>query len=156
MVYLDFKGIGVEATVEMKQHLYKDLKNDKRTRLEKKAIVTVRFWNLIIGNGDLTFIKSIFQFFMSSYWKRTSKEGSKIVFEKELFYDNRHEAPQSLHFTARQKGKEHFLQIILKDRGMSTNEIYLDGQEVIMLDIAIGKAISLLAPDEIDLTPPTY
>ena len=38
------------------------------------------------------------------------------------------------------------MQIILKKAGETVNEIYLDGQETIMLDIAIAKAIALLTP----------
>jgi len=40
------------------------------------------------------------------------------------------------------------LQISLQQSGKTVHEIYLDGQETIMLDIAIAKAISILTPNK--------
>jgi hypothetical protein len=36
--------------------------------------------------------------------------------------------------------------VSIQKAGQTVNELYLDGQEVIMLDIAIGKALNLLPP----------
>ena len=58
---------------------------------------------------------------------------------------------QSLCLVARQKNSIHSLEIILIENGKTANNIYLSGQEVIMLDIAIGKAINLLSPETVYL-----
>ncbi|HEX2768855.1 MAG TPA: hypothetical protein VHN12_06190 [Geobacteraceae bacterium] len=53
---------------------------------------------------------------------------------------------ETLCFVAKQKDKRNYLQISLAKKGETIKEEYLDGQEVIMLDIALGKAINLLTP----------
>ena len=153
MLEYDYKGIRIDALFEMEQRTYKDADGRMRTRFERKVLVGVRFWEFNIWNGNLhefAFVKSTLQYFMQAYWKRASKEGGKIDLAKGLH----HEAPatgrQLLSFVARQKDKQHFLHICLQQKGVTVNETYLDGQEVIMLDIAIGKAISLLAPINAD------
>jgi len=154
MMEFNFKGIKVEATAEMSSKIYKNAMSEKRTRLEKNVIVTVQFWDFIILNGDLlelAFIKSTLQYFMQCFWKRMSKDGSKIELGKELLH-----ATQSLHFEARQKNKEHFLYVYMLERGNLSKEVYLDAQEVLMLDIAIGKAINWLSPDTIESTSMSY
>ncbi len=52
---------------------------------------------------------------------------------------------------ARQKNGIQSLEISVADNGMPAGEVYLSGQEVIMLDIAIGKAINLLSPETVYL-----
>jgi len=136
----------------MQQHDYDDARGNHRTRLEKNVSVFVHFWDFTIWNGnlqELAFIKSSLQYFMQCFWKRTNKEGSKIEFAKELHHEGFPFGHQSLFFVARQKNKKHFLHVFLSQEGNSVREIYLEGQEVIMLDIAIGKAISLLTPSSV-------
>lgn len=152
MIEYDFKGIKVEATVEMEQQDYRDAGGHYRSRFNRNSRVAVRFWSFAI-DGDLTelaFVKSLLNYFMQCYWKRTSKEGSKIELTKSLCHETRKEGEQKLVFIARQKNKRHYLQICLAKNGNTTKEFYLDGQEVIMLDIAIAKAISLLSPGVIE------
>jgi len=36
--------------------------------------------------------------------------------------------------------------VCLERNGLMQHQMYLDGQQVLMLDVAIGKAISLLSP----------
>ena len=153
MVDFEFKGIRINALVDMEQRTYKDADGRQKTRFDRNVSVGVRFWDFVIWNGDLhelAFVKSALQYFMQAYWKRSSKEGSKIDLLKVLYREDSHTGQQSLHFTSRQKDKKHFLQICFVKQFVTVNEIYLDGQEVIMLDIAIGKAISLLAPTAAD------
>ena len=153
MIDFDFKGIRINALVDMEQRTYKDHDGRQKTRFDRNVSVGVRFWNFVIRNGDLcelAFVKSTLNYFMQAYWKRSSKEGSKIDLAKALHHNEFLMVPQSLYFTARQKDKKHFLHICLQQRGVTVNEAYLDGQEVIMLEIAIGKAISLLAPTAAD------
>jgi hypothetical protein len=158
MMEFDFKGIRVVVTAEILQIKYKDAKSDSRTRHEREVKVSVHFWNFVI-NGDfyeLTFVKSTLQYFMSCFWKCLDKEGSKIELEKVLNHENPCEAKQSLCFSARQKNKKHYLHIYLKMNDSVVGTVYLDGQEALQLDIAIGKAINLLAPDSIDHSAVKY
>ena len=153
MLEFNYKGIRINALYDMEQRTYKDHEDRKKTRFERNVRVDVRFWNFFISDGnlhELAFVKSTLQYFMQAYWKRSSKEGSKIDLAKALHRNEFLTIPQSLYFTARQKDKQHYLHICLQQGSETTNESYLDAQEVIMLDIAIGKAISLLAPINVD------
>lgn len=149
----NFKGITVAATVEMGQHDYRDADNRRRTRFERDVRVQVRFWDFTIENGDLcelAFVRSTLNYFMQAYWKRSSNQGGRIDLAKTLHHENPRGGRQSLYFVARQKNKQNFLHICMTQNGATANEVYLDGQEVIMLDIAIGKAISLLPPRTVE------
>ena len=86
MIEFDFNGIRVETTAYFKSKFYYDYHNSKKDCTEREVHVAVHFWNFgIIGDlYELAFVKSTLQYFMSCYWKRTSKEGSRIEFEKEL------------------------------------------------------------------------
>lgn len=150
MIKFDFKGIRIDATAETEQRNYKDADHRQKTRFERNVRVFVKFWDFTIWDGDLqelAFVKSTLQYFMQGYWKRTGKEGSKIELAKGLHHENPYEGRQSLYFVARQKNKTHFLQICLQKGGTTVNEVYLDGQEVLMLDVAIGKCINMLTPN---------
>jgi len=150
VIDFDYKGIRVEATVDTQQIDYKDAGNRNRTRFERNVQVFVHFWDFVIWNGnlqELAFVKSCLQYFMQGYWKRASKEGSKIDLAKALHHEDAREGRLSLYFIARQKDKKHYLQICLQRAGKTVNEIYIDGQEAIMLDIALSKAINLLTPN---------
>lgn len=150
MIEYDYKGIKVEVTVEMEQHDYEDAGGHYRVRFDKNVKVRVHFWKFVVeGNfTELAYIKSTLNFFMQCYWKRTSKEGSRIELSKSIHHchENPFVHPLSLCFMARQKNRKHYLEISLYVNGNPSGEVFLDGQEVLMLDIAIGKAISLLTP----------
>lgn len=154
MIEYDYKGIKVEATVEMEQVDYVDAGSHCRVRFDKNVKVRVHFWKFVVeGNfTELAYIKSTLNYFMQCYWKRTSKEGSRIELIKTIHHS--HEShfvkPLSLGFMARQKNRKHYLEVSLFENGNPAGEVYLDGQEVLMLDIAIGKAISLLSPRVMD------
>jgi hypothetical protein len=145
MIKYDFKGIRITAETNMIQHDFEDADNKYRTRFDRENTVTVQFWGFVIDDNltGLAFVKSSLSYFMQAYWKRSSKEGSRIGLSKCLSHKD---GQQSLYFTARQKDNKHFLHIELQQGGTTVNECYLDGQEVIMLDVAVGKAISLLMP----------
>ena len=151
MIEFEFKGIKVEATVVIDRQDYKDANYKAQTRFTRDGVVSVVFWNFNIVNDlyDLAFVKSTLNYFMQCYWKRSSKEGSKIDLATAL--DHGEDCPpygieQSLNMVARQKDKKHFLEISLTENGKPAGQVYLSGREVIMLDIAIGKAIYLLSP----------
>jgi hypothetical protein len=148
MIEYDFKGISIIAETHMVREDFKDADDKYRTRFDRHNQVKARFWDFIIDDSltELALVKSSLNYFMQSYWKRSSKEGSKIDLAKGLNHEDSHAGKQSLYFVARQKDQKHFLHICLQQSGATVNETYLDGQEVIMLDIAIGKAISLLMP----------
>ena len=148
MIEFEFKGIKVEATFNIERYDYRDSGGRYKTRFDRNVKVTVKFWDFTIHDNftEFAFVRSTLNYFMHCYWKRTSKEGHKIELAKELHYEDVYAGKKSLIFTARQKDKKHFLQICLQQGGSMLNEVYLDGQEVIMLDIAISKAINLLSP----------
>ena len=83
---------------------------------------------------------------MQAYWKRSSKAGSKIELATALFHDDDFNS-QALNMIARQKNNIQSLEVSVTDDGRPAGEVYLSAQEVIMLDIAIGKAVNLLSPD---------
>ena|SRR5450631_1571296 len=152
MLNFEYNGIEVISTVEMVSVKYTDAKRDNRTRLERNVNVAVKFWGFAIDNCNLfvlAFIKSTLQYYMQCYWKRANKEGGKFEFEKALDSQDGFFGKQSLRFTARQKAEKRTLHISFHSGGTIINEIYLDGQEVMMLDIAIGKAINLLSPNSL-------
>lgn len=148
MIEYEFRGIKILAETDMIREDFKDADNKYRTRFDRHNKVKVQFWEFIIDGSltELAFVKSSLNYFMQAYWKRTSKEGSRVDLAKGLHHEDSRAGRQSLYFTARQKDNKHFLHICLKQGGATVNESYLDGQEVIMLDVAIGKAISLLVP----------
>ena len=148
MIEFDYQGIQISVRAEVTQQEYKDSGSHLRTRFERDIYVYVKFWGFRIYADltELALIKSTLSYFMHAYWKRTGKEGSRIDLVKAIHRDNQREGRESLYFVARQKNKSHFLQVSIQKAGQTINELYLDGQEVIMLDIAIGKALNLLPP----------
>ena len=148
MIDFNFKGITVSATVEMERYDYRDNGGHYKTRFNRNTLVKANFWGFVIDNDlyELAMVKSTLNYFMQAYWKRTSKAGSKIELVTMLKRYNGGNQ-QALYLVARQKDGIHSLEISLVEKGAPSGKIYLNGQEVIMLDIAIGKAINLLTPD---------
>jgi len=145
MIEFNFKGISVSATVEMERYDYRDNGGHYKTRFNRNTLVKANFWGFVIDNDlyELATVKSTLNYFIQAYWKRSSKAGSKIELATALKRGN----PQALYLVARQKNGIHSLEISLIEKGTPAGKIYLSAQEVIMLDIAIGKAINLLSPD---------
>ena len=148
MVDYEFKGIRVNATGELERYDYKDAGNRGQTRFNRNMVVTVGFWDFVIVNDlyELAMVKSTLNYFMQAYWKRSSKAGSKIELATALFHHDDFNS-QALNMIARQKNNIQSLEVSVTDDGRPAGEVYLSAQEVIMLDIAIGKAINLLSPD---------
>ena len=142
----------MNATGELERYDYKDAGNRGQTRFNRNMVVTVGFWDFVIVNNlyELAMVKSTLSYFMQAYWKRSSKTGSKIELATVLFHDDEFN-PQALNMIARQKNGIQSLEISVADNGMPAGEVYLSAQEVIMLDIAIGKAINLLSPETVYL-----
>jgi len=147
---LDFEldGIRIKISGEMEYFEYKDARSQVRTRFERKVNIHVQFWDcIILGNlQNFSLIKSSLLYFMQGYWKRSGKEASRIDLATEIYRHHPHGDAQTLHFAARQKNKKNFLHISLESNDSIVNEVYLDGQKVLMLDIAIGKALYFLTP----------
>lgn len=148
MIDFNFKGISVSATVEMERYDYRDNGGHYKTRFNRNTLVKANFWGFVIDNDlyELATVKSTLNYFMQAYWKRSSKAGSKIELATSLKRNNGGN-PQALYLVARQKHGIHSLEISLIEKGTPAGKIYLSAQEVIMMDIAIGKAINLLMPD---------
>lgn len=149
MINFNYKGVCVYAVVDTVQHNYTDERNRAKTRFERQIDVRVDFWDYSILNDltDLVFIKAITQYYMQCYWKRSAKDGAKIELEKVL-YQQDFRGDFTLKFAARQQKNKYSLHICIEDGGSKKGEVYLDVQEVIMLDIALAKAINLLQPVE--------
>jgi hypothetical protein len=147
---LEFKmdGIKVEIEAELERHEYTDSNRYKHSRFERKMEIRVMFWELIIlGNlQDLSLIKSSLTYFMQGYWKRSGKEVSKIDLVTNIIKYHPHGYIWRLHFSTGQKNKKNFLHVSLEKDGLAQHDVYLDGQQVLMLDVAIGKALSFLSP----------
>ena len=147
MIEFNLKGISITATVEMERYDFRDKGGHYKTRFNRNTLVKADFWGFVVDNDltELATVKSTLNYFMQAYWKRSSKAGSKIELATALKHDYGVQQ-QSLSLVARQKNSIHSLEIFLIENGKTANNIYLSGQEVIMLDIAIGKAINLLTP----------
>lgn len=149
MVKFEHKGIKIEATVEMERYDYKDDNNVGRTRYDRNVSVRFCFSDFVICNDlyNLAMVKSALQYFMQAYWKRSTKQGAKIDLATSLEHYKDNGSLQSLNLTAKQKNNIQSLEVSLTESGQQLAPIYLSAQEVIMLDIAISKAIALLMPE---------
>lgn len=148
----DYRDIVIEATVQMQRHDFRDSNNIGRTRFDRNVCVTACFWNFKIFNNfyELCLIKSSLNFFAQAYWKRRSKQSSKIDLATFIEHPV---TSQIIYFTARQKNNRQSLEISLTEFGQQRWNIYLNAQEVLMVDIAVSKAISLLVPETIYINP---
>ena len=149
MIEFDYKGVRISATAEMSRHDFKDANNINRTRLNRNVKVRVSFWSFDIYDDlyELSMVKSTLTYFMQAFWKRSSKQGAKI----ELATSLEHQFPkQMLSLIARQKNNKHSLEVSLTENNQQINCVYFSGQEVLMIEIAIAKAISLLTPDVVN------
>ena len=144
MLNFTLNGIDIKADAEATRIDYKDAWGNHKSRVERKIDIEVKFWGFIIYTDDffgISFIKSVLQYFLHCYWKRSSKV-NRINLSKSLW---QHDST-ALNFAARQKNNANYLHIYLTENGKTVDEVYLDGQEVIMLDIALGKVLNLLQP----------
>ncbi len=141
-------GIRVEIEAELDRHEYTDSNRYKHSRFERKMEIRVTFWELVIlGNlQDLSLIKSSLTFFMQGYWKRSGTAAGRIGLNTNIFKYHSLDYVWLLNFSDRQKDKKSSLRVCLEKNGLMQHQIYLDGQQVLMLDVAIGKALSLLSP----------
>ena len=149
MIEFEHKGIRVNVKAMMTQDDYKDARGNHKTRFEKNVVVAVTFWDFIIDNGDfqgLAFIDSIIQYYKQCHSKRPGMDGLKIAFAKELHRTRELYGVQSLCFADCQKAKGYPMHISFYSGGKMIDEVILDLQEVMMIEIAIGKAISMSRP----------
>jgi hypothetical protein len=149
MINFKYKGIEVGATVEELCREYADPNRGKRKKLERHVVVSVSFWDYAITQErftQLTFIKSVLQYYIQCYWKRSSKQGSKIDLNKAIKQLDLYKGEVMLIFTAKQKNSQYSLMLSVAHNGQVQREVYFDTQEVIMLHDAISKAINLLGP----------
>jgi len=148
VIELDCGAIYMKAFDRLENRSYRDENGNNRNRTEWRIDVYVRIFDYVITNqhfGDLVRLKSALQFFIQNYWRKSSKKGlSRIKLNVEM---TRPKFDQILSLIARQKNNEHYLQITYKDveEGIEKS-VYLDGQEAIMIDTALGKMINLTSP----------
>lgn len=153
MLEFDFKGITIEAIDRAVEIPYSDSDFPKRVKYRRRVRISVRFWDYMISDNlyELAFVKSVLNYFMQAHWKRSTKEGVRINLDETLRKGKGNDLNLSLFFSARLKDKISYLNICLKDgEGKLLNDLYLTGREVLMLDIAMGKAISLLQPSDVE------
>ncbi len=137
MLKFELNGIKVEIGAKLEHNEYTDANHYKHTRFERKMEIRILFWELIISGNlqDLSLIKSSLSYFMQGYWKRSGKEAGKIDLVTKITKYHPHGY------------KKNFLHVSLEKDGLTQHEVYLDGQQVLMLDVAIGKALSFLSPE---------
>ncbi|MGV8059114.1 MAG: hypothetical protein AB2L12_13990 [Smithellaceae bacterium] len=147
MVKFEFKGIQIEATAELEQYDFRDSGGNYKTHFNREANVKIRFWDFVILNDlyELAVLKSSLNYFIQAYWKRSSKLGTRIKLATSIEHKDNNFL-QSLNLIAKQKNNIYSLEISLTENGNVIKGIYLNAREVIMMDIAISKAISLLMP----------
>jgi len=150
MFKFEFKDIWIEARGEMERYDYEDSTNHYRSHYNRNTVVTVNFWNFVICNDlyELAMVKSALNYFMQAYWKRSTKQGAKIELATSLEHGV-DDTLQKLNLIAKQKNNVYSLEVSLTDIKHQFAPIYLSGQEVIMLDIAISKAINILTPEAV-------
>jgi hypothetical protein len=148
MLTFELNDIKVEIMTELEHHEYTDENRHKHTRFERKTKTRFLFWGFVVWGDlqDLSIIKSSLSYFMQGYWKRSGKEASKIDLATEISHPHIDNKTFTVHFAARQKCKKNFLHISLEKDGLVQHEAYLDGQQVLMFDVVISKALALLSP----------
>ncbi|MBN1451026.1 MAG: hypothetical protein JW963_08430 [Anaerolineales bacterium] len=152
MINFSHKNIRIYAQVEVSEVEFRDAFNSRRSRTERHTIVSAEFFDFVLTNRDFTdlvFVKSAIQFYLQKYWRSFSKKGvSSIKFEKFL---TKEVYQQELWFVARQKNNENYLQVFFRDTARQIEDcVYLDGHEIVMLDIALAKALNLVSPRPVD------
>ena len=150
MFKFEYKGIRIEGTAEIERYDYKDANSVGRTRFDRNVFVRVHFWDFVIDNDlyELAMVKSSLNYFMQSYWKRSRKQGSKIELATSLEHQD-NGSLQSLKLIAKQKNNVSSLEVTLAENSNRLGCVYLSAQEVLMLDIAVAKAITLLTPQTV-------
>lgn len=149
MISFKYKGICIQATLEEKTREYHDPNRGLRKKTERYTDVSIDFWDYSIRQErftQVTFIKSVLQYYMQCYWKRSSKQGSKIDLNKTIKQMDLYKGEVMLCFAAKQKNNQYSLMISVTRNGKVQREVYLDIQEVIMLHDAMSKAFNLLSP----------
>jgi hypothetical protein len=146
-----YDGIEIEVNKRPEPYEYEVSENNTYMGYNKNPCVNVKFWEFVIKDGDLfelAFVKSVCAFFMQAYWKHSPKDGNKIMLAKNLTHEivGREYFSSTLSFDAVVGNKISKLRILQKNDEEIVAQIYLTCVEVMMLDIAIGIAINMLAP----------
>lgn len=156
MAIILYSASDLKLTVatNFKHYKFKDAKRDIRARVEKYVSVHLDFWDeLTITEAelsDLIRIKASLSYFMQCYWKRTGFNNEMIAMPLTLQCNGE----KTLVLSKAQKNKQYYLRVKLNRVTESVminfgRETYLDGIEVVALDIALHKAINLIQPWEL-------
>jgi hypothetical protein len=153
MFEFNFKDISIEAKVKIRHYDYR-ASGYYRSHVFRNVIVNVNFWDFMICNDlyELATVKSTLNYFMQAYWKRSSNQENRINLDTSIEHNPNNEDGtwQKLNLSARKKARINYLEVSLTNVFETKIPMYLSGQEVIMLDIAISKVINLLSPQEIE------
>jgi hypothetical protein len=155
MLSFEWKNIQITYQEEFQVIEAKMNTGPDKNATKKNVHIGLHFGYCSIEKATLTqlvYIKSIFQYFMQSFWRRGNKSGTieeRFRLKKEL------EAGDiRIEFTTRHKGfspgkNESGLITLNIDATDGHNRYleYFDCQEVMMLEMACSKAIGLLATD---------
>ncbi len=147
MIEFEYKGIRVEVKTEIRQHTFSI---GSKMHINRHNTVSVHFWDFVICDNlyELAVVRSSLNYFMQCYWKRGTKEGIKIDLNTSLEHFDNFGLPQKLKLISRQKNNRYNLEVSIADGFDQQSQcMYLNVQEVNLLDIAFAKAISLLVPE---------
>lgn len=139
--------IDIEAKLVVREIL--DGKKDTIKRTEREITASTYFFNYSVKDKDLTtyaFIKSVLQTYTSLYKSSQGKIGYKIDLDETIHQTSRPYGMQSLQFASKQKSGINSLYICQKNDNEKVWDVYLRYHEVLMLDIALGKVISMMGP----------
>lgn len=133
MITYHWKNVHIEITKTRVLQRHKDTYGTGRDIFVRNVEVDIWFWNYYVkGLTRLALIKSVLQSFMYN------RMGDILV--KDFVID-------SLRLQKTQKDGKQYLKFELCEiDGSVDKEEYFNYQEVVMLDIALGKALNFLSP----------
>jgi hypothetical protein len=151
MIEFKYDGIEIEICNKPEPYKFETAESKPRIGYNKNTVVSVKFWEFIIEDGnlyELARVNSWCYYFMQSFWKRSSKEGNKILLSKTLTHeiDGGKYSSSTLSFDAVVGDKTNKLRIRQENDGKKIGEVFLLIDEVKMLDVVIGKCINMLSP----------
>ena len=136
MIEYHYKNVHIEIAVKEHIHVKSYPNYGERETFTSTVPVNVRFWEYEIkGLTELSFIKSVLQSYIYNRMRSMAKE----IFSINL------NPTKCLAVTETLKDGERYLKIWCEENGKILKKEYFNYQEVVMLDIAINKAITCLS-----------
>jgi len=136
MIEYHWKNVHIEIAVKEYMHVKKYSGYGERETFTSTVPVNIRFWEYEINSlTELAFVKSVLQ----SYIYNRMRSMTKKVFSINL------NPTKHLHMKEGVKDGERYLKIWCEEDGKILKKEYFNYQEVVMLDIAMNKAITCLS-----------